>query len=194
MTDTSDPTRRRLLEAAERIVIEHGASALTVRRIGAVAGVNGTLVTYHFGTMARLESELARHNLQPMKAAWEPLTGDRDEVPAEVPAIVRTWLAPLLRPATFTPAGRALVVLDELAAHARATLREEMMAAMRAVSLGVQARLEPLLPDLPPAMLAARLRFVAGAALGPPPRGSAGAADLEQLVAFALEALRAPQR
>jgi AcrR family transcriptional regulator len=40
-----DATRTRLLEAAERILIEQGVHALTVRRVGAVSGLNGTLVT-----------------------------------------------------------------------------------------------------------------------------------------------------
>ena len=185
MQPASDPTRDRLLQAAERILLDHGASALTVRRIGAVAGLNGTLVTYHFGSMAQLEGELARRNLQPMETAWQQL----EQVPDDIEAIVRAWLLPLLLPAAFHADGRALPVLDELAAHARKELREDMMRAMRAVAIRVTARLQPLLPDMTSATLAARLRFIAGAALGPPPRGQPSQIDGDQLVAFATAAL-----
>lgn len=186
LTPTPDATRERLLGAAERILVEHGVHALTVRRIGQVSGLNGTLVTYHFGTMAALATELAQRNLDPIRAEWEAIATTRDDIGA----LLSAWLAPLLRPAAFNPAGRALLVLDELASHGHPELRDEVMAAMVAVAALVRQRLAPLLPGLTDKVLTTRLRFIAGATLGPPPRAHGGTkTGLADLIAFARSAL-----
>lgn len=184
-----DATRVRLLEAAERILIEQGVHALTVRRIGDVSGLNCTLVTYHFGSVAGLLGELARCNLDPMLTDWDALA----TCPATVDAVIDAWLRPLLRPAAFHPEGRALLVLDEVAAHGSGGLDQEVLSAMIAVSERVRHALAPLLPQLDEVTLRARLRFIAGAALGPPPRvpspAANGLAGLDQLLNFAKAAL-----
>lgn len=185
-----DATRNRLLAAAERILIEHGVHALTVRRVGDVSGLNCTLVTYHFGSVAGLLAELARCNLEPMLADWAALpTGDSD-----IAAILDAWLQPLLRPAAFHAEGRALIVLDEVAAHGSAEPSADVLDAMVAISERVRRALAPHLPHLDDLTLRARLRFIAGAALGPPPRTPAPSShDLTsaaQLLAFARAALR----
>jgi AcrR family transcriptional regulator len=46
-----------LLDAAERLLVEHGHAAITTRRLAAEAGVNHGLVHYYFGS---LENLLAR--------------------------------------------------------------------------------------------------------------------------------------
>lgn len=184
-----DATRTRLLEAAERILIEQGVHALTVRRVGDVSGLNCTLVTYHFGSVAGLLSELAQCNLAPMLADWQAL----DAAFADSDAVLEAWLRPLLRPAAFHPAGRALIVLDELAAHGSDEIVQEVLAAMRDVSERVRQALAPFLPHLDEMTLRARLRFIAGAALGPPPRiassDARAIAGLDQLLGFAGAAL-----
>ena len=172
--------------------MEQGVHALTVRRIGQVSGLNGTLVTYYFGAMASLIGELATRNLAPMLADWAALDAMEANQATSVRAILEVWLRPLLRAAAFHTQGRALLVLDELAAHGLPALREDVMGAMVDVAARVRALLAPLLPHLTEAELAARLRFIAGATLGPPPRGHAGAAeDFERLLAFALAGLGA---
>jgi AcrR family transcriptional regulator len=183
----TDTTRERLLAAAERILVEDGAHALTVRRIGQVSGLNGTLVTYHFGTMGALMQQLARSNLDPMTEAWEGLTGMADDLDR----LLAAWLRPLLAPAAYNPSGRALLVLDELASHAEPGVRMQVMGAMVAVAVTMAQQVARLAPHLSPDTVMERLRFIAGAALGPPPRGHAATTpSLEGLIAFALAALR----
>jgi hypothetical protein len=98
-----------------------------------------------------------------------------------------------MQPAAFNPDGRALIVLDEIAAHGSDELSEEVLAAMIRISFTVKGALTPHLPHLDEATLQARLRFIAGAALGPPPRipaaESANWVDLTQLIDFAEAAL-----
>ena len=184
-----DETRGRLLAAAERILIEQGIHALTVRRVGDVSGLNCTLVTYHFGGVAGMLAELARCNLEPMLADWNGLP----EPGASLDAVLEAWLRPLMRPAAFHPEGRALLVLDEIAAHGSEELSAPVMKTMVGIAERVHGLLAPLLTELDEPTLVARLRFIAGAALGPPPRSRAPQRDgidgLEQFRAFAKAAL-----
>lgn len=196
------PTSTKLLAAAEQVLLSAGVTGLTVRRVGEVSGLNPTLITYHFGTVAGLLDQLCEYNLAPMRAGWQGLDGG----PAADPrAVLRLWLAPLLAPAAFTPQGRALVVLDEIARHGEATLRERLFAEMAGVARRLRRSLAPHVTHLDDTELAARIRFIAGAALGPPPRSRApdsvggvaggnagGDAQLDALCRFAVSGLELP--
>jgi AcrR family transcriptional regulator len=184
------------LAAAELIVVEQGVNALSVRRIGEAAGLNPTLVTYHFGGLYRLLDELCSLNLDPILNDWIEIGGDDEEEPT-IDAVLRAWLTPMLRSAAFTPGGRALVVLDELATHGEAALKDKVLSAMETFAAQLRSVLAPFLPQLGEHELCARLRFLSGAALGPPPRvhiappsdGSRPLDDLSYLLPFARAAL-----
>lgn len=189
-----EETRQILLEAAEKILFDEGIQALTVRRIGAVSGLAPTLVTYHFGTINGLLSEVCRHNLEPILAAWTPLDeGGFDDLRD----LLKAWLAPLLLPSAFVTGGRALVMLDEIAAHGDVEFRDLLLAPMLEISGKVQAAIRPFVPHLDARSLRARVRFISAATLGPPPRnyrlqaeqGSASLDDISYLTAFAYAAL-----
>lgn len=197
-TKVTRTTREILLAAAEEIIVLRGVNALSVRKIGEAAGVNPTLVTYHFGTLFELLDELCSLNLDPILHDWKML--DTDLVADRtLDEILRCWLEPLLRSASFTPGGRALVVLDALAAHGEPALQERVLAAMEAFALRLRKVLQPMLPHLEEKQLRARLRFISGAAMGPPPRVHSASAgedrralgEIEYLLPFALAALRA---
>jgi AcrR family transcriptional regulator len=68
-TDTSDPTRGKIMNAAGEIFAEHGFQAATVRDICAQAGVNGAAVNYYFGDKANLYLEVLRQSAGPDHAA-----------------------------------------------------------------------------------------------------------------------------
>lgn len=170
-------------------MLTQGVHALTVRQVGAVSRLNSTLVTYHFGTITGLLRELAHCNMRPMIKHWQALPTSC----AGIRPILTCWLDPLMYPAAFNPDGRALIVLDEIAAHGSDELSEEVLAAMIRISGSVKGALTPLLPHLDDATLQARLRFIAGAALGPPPRipeaENSNRTNLLQLLDFAEAAL-----
>ncbi|WP_336977694.1 TetR/AcrR family transcriptional regulator [Altererythrobacter fulvus] len=172
--DMQGDTRTRLLEAAERVLIEEGVMALTMRRVGDVSGLNPTLITYHFGTVAMLLANLRDHNMGPMLEDWACL---EDPIPAggdPLDILLERWLRPLLAPACFTPSGRALVVLDEIAAHGEGETAARLVETMSEVADRFASLLTPHLPGLDRQELRWRLRFIAGAALGPPPRARLG--------------------
>ncbi len=170
----SGDTRGRLLAAAERILVEEGVHALTVRHVGKISGLNPTLITYHFGTVAALLQELCERNLAPMLAKWDQLSTPLPQVPAPgedaIDMVLRRWLEPLLGKAAFNKQGRALDVLDEIASHGDPKLRSAVMEPMADVADRLKTALTPLLPHLSEEELAMRLLFLAGATLGPPPR------------------------
>lgn len=194
---STDSTRTRLLAAAERILVEQGVNALSVRRVGEGAGQNPALVTYHFKSLYNLLDELCGINLEPMLDAWSGIRTDRGLTTDEV---LVQWLEPLLRPAAFTPNGRALAVLDGLAAHGEAALKERVLRSMEEFSLRLRAALAPSLPHLSDDEIRARVRFISGAALGPPPRsnttplgkGAIRLDDMSYLLPFARAALSLP--
>jgi AcrR family transcriptional regulator len=186
-------TRTRLLAAAEHLLVARGITGVSVRKVGEEAGVNATLVTYHFGSITGLLEELCRCNMEPILADWARIAAEGNDLPT----ILRGWLQPMLRPSAFTDGGRALVVLDEIGAHGEGEIRAHVLREME----GFARRLPPLLaPHLPPMdadEMRARLRFISGAVLGPPPRSHGaprfasgkGADDIEYLLRFATAAL-----
>ena len=185
-------TRTKLLAAAEAILVARGITGLSVRKVGEEAGVIPTLVTYHFGSIGNLLDELCHLNMQPVLAGWAHLAQTTDP-----DAILRTWLEPMLRPAAFTPGGRALVVLDEIAAHGEGDLRARVLTEMEANSRRLRAALLPHCRGLDEEELRARLRFISGAVIGPPPRSHGAPVladgrkldDLSFLLPFARTAL-----
>jgi TetR/AcrR family transcriptional regulator, transcriptional repressor of bet genes len=52
------PTARRILDAAIRVLDQHGFAGLTFERIAREAGENGALIRYHFGSKAGLVGAL----------------------------------------------------------------------------------------------------------------------------------------
>jgi len=190
-----DNTRTKLLAAAEHIVVQEGLRALTVRRVGQVASLNPTLITYHFGTVTHMLEQLYEENLAPLLDGWAMIdqteSGDEDSLAR----LLDAWLRPMFAPAAFNPDGRALIVIDEIAAHGEREMSGRLIEEMSKVAHRLDARIAPLLPHLSAGERMARLRFLAGAALGPPPRtrGSGIAPDGSDhalLLRFALAALR----
>jgi AcrR family transcriptional regulator len=57
-------TRSRLLDAAERLMLEEGYAAVTSRRVGREAGISSQLVHYYFRTMDELFLEMFRRRAE----------------------------------------------------------------------------------------------------------------------------------
>jgi len=72
----SDPTRRRLLEAAGTLFGRHGFHATSVRDICREAGANSAAVSYHFGGKAELYRAVAMAVSDDIASSW-PKAGTR---------------------------------------------------------------------------------------------------------------------
>jgi AcrR family transcriptional regulator len=60
----ADPTRKKLLLAAQRIFADRGYRAATIRQISIAAGANVAAVNYHFGDKLGLYAEVVRQAMQ----------------------------------------------------------------------------------------------------------------------------------
>jgi len=158
-----------LLAAAESILVERGVNALSVRKVGDAAGLNPALVTYHFKSILNLLDELCSLNLNPILRDWRVIVPGLGQ-DGGLEEVLRAWLAPMLRPAAFTPGGRALIVIDEIASHGEPALRERVLGEMEQFSVRLRRVVAPHVPWLTERELRARLRFISAAVLGPPPR------------------------
>lgn len=185
-------TSERLLAAAEHILVTRGVTGISVRKVGDQAGVNPTLVTYHFRSIENLLNQLATCNLEPILDQWRTI-----ELGMPLEEVLERWFDGMRTPARFTPGGRALIVADELAMHGVGTPQTIVIRGMENMTVRLREAVQPHCPHLDPGELRARLRFIAGAVLGPPPR-THGAPVLEDgraldkpefLMAFALAAL-----
>ena len=81
LTEAHEPrsfnARNALLRGAANVFSEHGLKGSTVRQIAAEAGVNNTLITYHFGTKEKLWIEVVAWLLDEERKA-----GDRSFDPS----------------------------------------------------------------------------------------------------------------
>ncbi|MCP4116209.1 MAG: TetR/AcrR family transcriptional regulator [Desulfobacteraceae bacterium] len=93
-------TKTRILDAAERLIMELGAEKASLRKITDEAGVNIAAINYHFGSKNNMISALMERFLAPLsKELHQSLdrvyTGAENETP-ELEAVIRAYLVPLL--------------------------------------------------------------------------------------------------
>ena len=94
-------TKEKILDAAEKLFVDNGFSATSLRAIIKEAGVNTASVHYHFGSkealieavFRRRVSELNRERME-MLDALEAEHGDR---PAPLEDVIRAFLLPVMR-------------------------------------------------------------------------------------------------
>ncbi len=97
---TSAGTKARILDAAERLFLEHGFEATSLRQLTAAAGVNLAAVNYHFGSKEELFQAVLTRRLDPMnqeridiltklerEAAGKPLTCEKVLSAMLIPAL-----------------------------------------------------------------------------------------------------------
>lgn len=95
-------TRRRILDAAERIIADRGYPNVTVRAVTARAGVNLAAIHYHFGSREKLlHAVLERRFRQVGQEQIRRLEGIEEAAPSDrrpdPRAILEAFLIPLLR-------------------------------------------------------------------------------------------------
>jgi len=72
---TSAGTKTRILDAAERLFVEHGFEATSLRSLTSAAGVNLAAVNYHFGSKEELFQAVLTRRLDPMNRERIELLG-----------------------------------------------------------------------------------------------------------------------
>ena len=98
---TSADTKTRILDAAERLFVEHGFEATSLRSLTSAAGVNLAAVNYHFGSKEELFQAVLTRRLDPMNQErielLERIERESANRPPSVEKILFAMLIPALR-------------------------------------------------------------------------------------------------
>jgi len=98
---TSADTKTRILDAGERLFVEHGFEATSLRSLTTAAGVNLAAVHYHFGSKEELFQAVLTRRLDPMNQERIDLLArvERESVgrPLSCEKILFAMLIPALR-------------------------------------------------------------------------------------------------
>lgn len=208
---TSFDTRDRILDAAERLFVEHGFDGTSMRMITGAANANLAAVNYHFGGKDALVQEVFRRRLAALNerrlAALDRLEAEAAGAPLKPSRIVDAFFGTALELAADTEqGGRTFMRLlartyNEPNAFVRQFLAEEYAEVMDRF-LGALFR---ALPDVPRAEIMWRFHFMIGA-MAFAIAGLGGLSDLievapedddparllPRLMSFLLGGLRAP--
>ena len=161
-----DPTRERLLDAAEAIFAEVGFNNASLRAITKRAKVNLAAVNYHFGSKQTLIQEVFRRRLVPLnRERTNRLENLRKARQLDLETILEAFIAPSLKPPQDIPAGevRFIRLLGRTHAAASAPLREFVHSLYADVLKVFEEALFEVLPDIPKLELRWRLHFLMGA-------------------------------
>lgn len=162
------PTKEQILDAAEKLITERGIDAVSLRAITTAAEVNLAAVHYHFGSKEGLVQKVFERRIRPVNAARlqhldavEQSTGDGS---LALEAVLRALIEPAMRlysehergPQFMRMCGR---IYAEPSSAAQATFDD----LFKEVIERFRAAFARALPELPPADLAWRMHFAAGA-------------------------------
>jgi AcrR family transcriptional regulator len=150
-------TRSRLLDAAERLFLEHGSASVSVRTINAAAGLNPGAVHYHFGSKHGLVLSLLEHRLTSRLHVFDRIAELEVSDVVDVREVVALAVHPLLELACGSPRERLWVRLpaDAVRRDPDSTFADATFSPERWTALVTGA-----LPDLRPAVVHQRWSYV----------------------------------
>jgi len=162
-------TKDRILGAAEKLFMERGYAATSLREITAAAGVNLAAVNYHFGSKEALVREVFERRLGPLNAAriayLDRLESAAAGRPLTVESIVEAIVVPALHVSREPLAGGAafLRLLGRVILEPTGFVREILPAHYRDVIVRFKEAFTRALPNIPESELAWRMHFMFGA-------------------------------
>lgn len=154
-------TKTKILDAAERILIQNGADNVTLRRITAEAGVNLAAINYHFGSKAEMENALLARFIGPIEENRLKMLGEALERagadPPLLDTILRCFLIPLAEFAERYPENRNLFFGLYRLFNDDTRFRTQIQKIMRRTIEGFSEALCRALPEVPRERLLVRL-------------------------------------
>lgn len=161
--EAGDRTRRRLVEAAQQLIAERGESAVRLRDLTSLAGVNVAAVHYHFGGLSTLLAAAATEAVEQIIDAQvrelERLAED-----ASLHEIAGAYFRPMIEALSGPSSrGRSYVgVLARVAADPPPELQNWAEVATARAHQALIGRLRAVLPELSDAELLFRVKCVGG--------------------------------
>jgi AcrR family transcriptional regulator len=156
--------RTRLLDAAEVLMAEHGAFAVSLREINAAAGQrNGSGLQYHFGGREGLLQAVITRHMSVVDARRNAMVDaiEAEERGADVRALVRALVEPLAARLSSPSGRRYLLILMQLRAHVDADGEEWRFASANRSLVRVGKHFSRLAAGMPLRIVAARTGHVA---------------------------------
>ena len=163
-TANGSDTRERLVEAAERLFADQGYGNVSVRAVAAAAGVNWSLVGYHFRGKEGLLSEIYRRhcstlNAERLRLLTRARAGRQRRLEQVIDAFVRPALAEIQTAGRESGFSRLRAIL---AAEDSALLERLVAENFDASSRIFVAALRECVPRLPPDEVLWRFHFMLG--------------------------------
>ena len=156
-------TRERLLAAAERLFAERGLAAVSVRAIAAKAGVNWSLVGYHFRGKHGLLAEVYTRHCTALNSERLRLLADARQSGLQLEAVIEAFVRPALgaiqgrKGESHFSRLRAMLAAEDAPLFAQ--LRAENFELSSRTFVGV---LRECLPELPEDEILWRFHFMLG--------------------------------
>jgi AcrR family transcriptional regulator len=169
MTSASNPTKERILTAAEQLFAETGVASTSLRRITSRARVNLAAVNYHFGTKDGLVEAVYERRLGPVTREWirniEQIEIRYRDRPAPVREVVEAFVLPVA--ALSRDEARGGRIFMRLLAQGHTEARQYFDKLFSSQYQNVLDRyrqtLRQALPELAPETLCWRLQFLLAA-------------------------------
>ena len=206
---TTTDTKRRILDAAERLFAERGFDATSLRAITAAADVNLAAVNYHFRSKDGLIRAVFARNIAPLNARrLELLTAVEAKAqggPVPVEDIVRALIGPMLELQRLPGHANLPMLVGRMYTDPSPRIRQLFVDELGETAQRFRAALRRSLPDLPPTDLYWRIGFMIGSTaitmaaswiIQMMSRGLCDPSDVEatldRLVAFVVAGLESP--
>ena len=155
-------TREQLVAAAERVFAERGWAGVTVRMIAADAGVNWSLVAYHFRGKEGLLAEVYRRHCVSLNRERFRLLDDARQRGLELEAVIEAFVRPALAEIQGEGANLYSRLRAMLAAEAAPLLTQLVADNFDESSRTFVAALRECLPRLPANEVLWRFHFMLG--------------------------------
>jgi AcrR family transcriptional regulator len=162
-------TRTRILNAAEQLFAYGGLEGVSLRKIGAEAGVNSAALHYHFGSREALVEAVVLRRMEPIQRRRRELLdaivshGDEPRIHELLEVLVLPLVELVERRRRAGPAYIRLIA--RLFSDRKSLAYELAMRHFGEVHHELGAQLARALPDVPPAMLARRIALCIQAVL-----------------------------
>jgi AcrR family transcriptional regulator len=163
-------TKKRILDAAEKLIARQGFYATSLRMLTREAGVNLAAVNYHFGSKEELLKAVIERRILPLNTVrLERLQNIKDRASAEgCPPDIREILLAFLEPTfAFRKSGKGaqdfIALIGRAFSDPRDTVRKLFLHMVEPVFQLLYELLCDALPSLPKNIVYLRLNFVLGA-------------------------------
>src|SRR6185369_7826494 len=166
---TSAGTKTRILDAAERLFVEHGFEATSLRSLTSAAAVNLAAVNYHFGSKEELFQAVLTRRLDPMNQErldlLTRLESEAEPEPLPCDRILSAMFIPALKLARDPARGGKdfLRLLGRAYADPAPFIRRFLAEQYATIIERFKTAFARALPELPKKELSWRLHFIMGA-------------------------------